>query len=412
MNNIEKSLRVILTPKLRWFLVAEFLAGLADMGGLYMPLFMVELGASVVDIGMLYSVTEIVPLSLNILGGWIGDSIGRLRAILLGNIFGIFSFVVMLLADRWEWMFLVLALGGISGSISGPSISAFIAYETPEDHRAKVYAVEQNVGNIVNLIRYPLAGLLVGRFGFKLMILIAGIFYLLCTIVNAGLERTHRSSSKSENEPLSWQSLKLSLSTMIALIMAGGLFTWMFVIDHANDIFVQLSQSYQIIYIEEVIGVSVEQIGFLPVAGSILSLIISVPMARWVDKRGENLGIGIAYFFLATYFIVLITAKSFYVLLLGVIPHSVARAAAGPAYLSLVSKAVPEERRGVAFGLTWTSRGLIALPSPWLGGILWDRNSPRTPFLITICGFLGLIPLAWLKLKPPIEEKQTPTPTT
>jgi DHA1 family multidrug resistance protein-like MFS transporter len=145
MNNSGESLRSILTPKLRWFLLAEFLAGISDMGVLYMPLFMKELGASVVDIGMLYSISDIVPLGLNILGGWIGDSIGRLRAILLGNIAGIFSFVFLLFANQWEWMFLVFALMGISGSIAGPSFSAFIAEETPEEHRAQVYAVEQKL---------------------------------------------------------------------------------------------------------------------------------------------------------------------------------------------------------------------------------------------------------------------------
>ena len=411
MKSPGATLRSILTPKLRWFLLAEFLAGISDMGVLYMPLFMKELGASVVDIGMLYSISDIVPLALNILGGWIGDSIGRLRAILLGNIAGIFSFVFLLFANQWEWMFLVFALMGISGSIAGPSFSAFIAEESPEEHRAQVYAVEQNVGNAVNLIKFPMAGLIVGILGFRAMILAAGIFYLLGTIVFAGLERTNRPSSKNENEPLSWKSLKLSLSAMIGLIMAGGLFTWMFIIDNVNDIFNQLSQSFQILYMEEIVGVNVELIGFLPMIASIISLIITIPMGRWVDKRGENIGMGIAYIFLSINYIVLIMAKNFFGLLPNSIAHAFMHALAGPAYQSLVSKAVPEERRGIAFGLTWTSRGLVALPSPWLGGILWDRYNPRTPFLITIIGCLGLSLMAWLKLKPPIKEKQVPEST-
>jgi len=411
MKSPEATLRSILTPKLRWFLLAEFLAGLSGMGGLFMPIFMQELGASVVDIGMLYSITDIVPLALNILGGWIGDSIGRLKAILFGNIAGILSFVVLVFADRWEWMFLIFVLSGVSGSIAGPSFSAFIAEESPKEHRAKVYAAVQNIGNVVNLIKFPIAGLIVGRYGFRAMFLVAAISYLLCTIVFAGLERANRPLNKNENEPLSWKSLKLSLSVMIGLILVGGLFTWMIIIDHFNDILIQLSQSYQILYIEEIIGVNVELIGFLPMIGSIISLIISIPMGRWVDKRGENLGIGIAYFLLSVYFVVLITANNFYGLLLSSIPHAFARAIAGPAFQSLVSKAVPEERRGIAFGLTWTSRGLVALPSPWLGGILWDRYNPRTPFLITITGCLGLSLLAWLKLKPPIKEKQVPEST-
>ena len=162
---------------------------------------------------------------------------------------------------------------------------------------------------------------------------------------------------------------------------------------------------------EEIVGVNVELIGFLPMIGGIISLIITIPMGRWVDKRGENIGIGIAYIFLSINYIVLIMAKNFYGLLPMSMFHAFMGALAGPAYQSLVSKAVPEERRGIAFGLTWTSRGLVALPSPWLGGILWDRYNPRTPFIITIIGCLGLSLMSWLKLKPPIKEKQVPKST-
>jgi len=77
---------------------------------------------------------------------------------------------------------------------------------------------------------------------------------------------------------------------------------------------------------------------------------------------------------------------------------------AKPASQSLISKAVPEEQRGLAFGLTWTSRGLLSLPAPYFGGLLWDHISPGTPLLITVIGCLGLSVLAFWKLKVPRDE--------
>ena len=53
-----------------------------------------------------------------------------------------------------------------------------------------------------------------------------------------------------------------------------------------------------------------------------------------------------------------------------------------PNYDSLISKAVPEENRGLAYGLFWTSISLLALPAPYIGGLLWDNFTPRTPFWI------------------------------
>ncbi len=72
-----------------------------------------------------------------------------------------------------------------------------------------------------------------------------------------------------------------------------------------------------------------------------------------------------------------------------------------PAYMSLISKAVPKKVRGTAFGLFSSSLGLVSLPAPWIGGQLWEHVSPRFPFLITVVvSFLSTIP-AWLKFKLP-----------
>jgi MFS family permease len=75
-----------------------------------------------------------------------------------------------------------------------------------------------------------------------------------------------------------------------------------------------------------------------------------------------------------------------------------------PSYDSLISKAVPEENRGLAYGLFWTSVSLLALPAPYLGGILWDRFTPRTPFIITtIVVLLSILPV-WFKFKLPDKQ--------
>jgi MFS family permease len=72
-----------------------------------------------------------------------------------------------------------------------------------------------------------------------------------------------------------------------------------------------------------------------------------------------------------------------------------------PAYQSLISKAVPQKNRGVAFGLFSTSLGLVSLPAPWIGAQMWDRVGPAFPFTVTAgVLLLSVIPI-WLKFKAP-----------
>jgi MFS family permease len=405
MENQSSNLRSILTPSLRLFLAGEFFIKFSDMYGLFLPLLMSEMGASVVDIGLVYTLSDIVPLALNIIGGWLSDRFGRLRTITWGNILRLLSFAVMFFANQWEWMILVFSLIGMGWALGGPSFAAFIADNTAEENRAKVYAVQHNVQNVINLSRYPLAGLIVARFSYKTMILVAAIFFIIGTIILAVLERMsqqkqHQSDIKSDNIPF-----KKSFGLMIALVLAGGLFTWLFIIDHANDIFVGLSNTLSVIYFKDVVGVSVEQIGYLPTIGAIIAFFVTIPLGYWVDKKGENVGMGLAYFLLALHFAFPLIARNFLGLIPSALVYPFMMGLAVPASKSLISKAVPEEQRGIAFGLTLTSRGLVSLPSPYLGGLLWDRFNPRTPFLVTVIGCLGLSVLAFLKLKIPKEKE-------
>jgi MFS family permease len=374
------------------------------MYSLFIPLYMAELGATVVDIGLVYSLADIVPFALNIIGGWLSDKFGRLRILTWGNIIKVCAFVVMIFANQWEWMIAGFSLMGASGAIGGPSFSAYIADNTAEEHRAKVYAVQQNITNLVYIIMYPLAGLVVVNFGYKSMLLVAAASHMLGSILMAILAIRPRPKTAPDEKVGSQMPLRKSLGLIVGLVFAGGLFTWLFVIDHLNDIFLGMFKSIQVLYLESVIGIPVEQIGYLPTISGIIGLFVIIPLGYWVDKRGENIGLGLAYFLLAIHIGVPMIAKNFVMMIPSAVVHPFMMGLAGPAYNSLVSKAVSEDQRGIAFGLTWTSRGLISIPAPYLGGLMWDRFSPRAPFLFAVIGCLGLSILAFLKLKPPQKD--------
>ena len=67
----------LLTPLLLLFMLAMILANMG--GNMYGPLealYLKELGAGIGQIGLFYTISQIVPLLLQILGGWVSDSLG------------------------------------------------------------------------------------------------------------------------------------------------------------------------------------------------------------------------------------------------------------------------------------------------------------------------------------------------
>jgi len=79
-----------------------------------------------------------------------------------------------------------------------------------------------------------------------------------------------------------------------------------------------------------------------------------------------------------------------------------------PAYSSLISKVVPQKMLGTFSGLLQSSIGLISLPAPWLGAQLWERFSPRLPFIITAAFCIITIIPTWFKFKVPEKVEEPP----
>lgn len=268
----------LLSKLILLFLLAMVLANIAgNMYGGLLPLYLKSLGASVSQIGLFFTLFQILPLALQILGGWISDSLGRLRSIAMGSLAGVLSYIGLILAPTWQWVFMGESLGAITHSLISPSFGAFVAEESSEENRARVFGI--------------------------------------------------------------------------------------------------------------------------------MNMIISIPAGWLADKKGErvNIVIGFILQFIALLFFVRMDTFLGYAVVwclfgLGVgLMH--------PAYQSLLSKALPKKLRGTGFGLIQSSLGLFSLPAPYVGGQLYEKVSPRFPFIITAWVSLVTVIPAWLKFKLPKDNQ-------
>ena len=394
-------------------LLVLFLAAMifANIGGnmyqSFMPLYVKDLGASIRQIGLFFTLAQVVPLFLQILGGWISDSLGRLRAIAIGSVFGVIGFIPLVLADRWEWLLFAMAVGSIARALVGPSFDAFIAEHSSEANRGKVFGISQAIFMIVSVVGPPLGGWLAGSYGFRLMLLVAGIFYFIAMVMRLGMAREAAKGSATAPQKLSFDSLKTNLRTMVAMIASGGLITWILLTDGLRDISFQFSENLLPVYMQEFGGLSLQQIGWVTSVFGICMMLTTIPGGWLSDKVGERVGIAAGMVLMSFALLLFINIPSgvqwlYYV---GWGTAGVGIGLLTPAYQSLISKAVPAHMRGTAFGLFSTSLGVISLPSPWIGAQLWDRVNPQFPFMITaIVLLLSVIPI-WIKFKlPRIDE--------
>jgi MFS family permease len=382
-----------------------------QMYGPLLPLYVQQLGASIEQIGLFFTLSMIAPLMFQILGGWLSDSLGRVQAMAIGSLAGLGGYIVFTIAPSWGWLLLAMVGISVATSFVGPSFQALVAEESKEENRGRVFGLVQSSFLITGVIGAPLGGFLSDQVGFRWMFAVAASLYALATVIRVSMARRlrHQQRQQESDRPApSFSGLKKSLATMAALIAGGGIITWIFLSDGVMDISFNMVGNLFPLYFNNIMGISMTQLGFLGAVASLVTMALTTFGGLLSDKVGERVGIILGNAALVSALVIMLNVSSFPLFILAWGMLGLGQALVGPAYNSLISKVVPNNMRGIAFGFFSTSLGVISLPSPYIGTWLWQRFSPRAPFYVLMTSLLALMPLIWIKFRLPGKGAASP----
>jgi MFS family permease len=233
------------------------------------------------------------------------------------------------------------------------------------------------------------------------MLIVPAVMYTIAAAFRIWMATTMRSADEAPSKPLSVSSFRSTLKSMFTLILGGGILTWILITDGVRDIAFRLSSELQPLYLEQIGGISLEQIGVLGSVFSISMMFTPILSGRIADRYGERVPISIGFGLVSLAYLIFLQLNMFWGFALAWIIFGIGVGLLSPAYQSLISKVVPKNLLGTFTGLFRSSLGLISLPAPWLGAQLWERFSPRLPFSITaVVALLTVIP-TWFKFKLP-----------
>jgi MFS family permease len=241
--------------------------------------------------------------------------------------------------------------------------------------------------------------------GFRAMLWVAFALYAGAAGLRFWMASTVRFAGEAKPVPLTLRSLRSNLGTIMGMLMGGGLLAWILVTDGVRDVSARLSNELQPLYLAQVGGATVAQVGWLRSLMGIAMMLVALP-AGWIsDRRGERVAIAGGFVLSSVGLVALVQSRGLAGLAAAVLLYGAGIGLVSPAYDSLVSKAVPQRLRGLAYGLFGTSLGLISLPAPWVGARLWEQFGPRVPILITAAASAAAAVPAWFKfVLPPRRE--------
>jgi MFS family permease len=189
------------------------------------------------------------------------------------------------------------------------------------------------------------------------------------------------------------------------MLTAGGLVTWIFISDGVADSSFNVVGQLFPLYLNNIVGITMTQLGTLGAISSVATMAFIYLGGVLSDKFGERVGIVLGNILVGAALFMMVNVTAYIYFIAAWILLGIGQALAGPAYNSLISKAVPEKMRGTAFGFFSSSIGIISLPMPYIGTLLWQTFGPKVPFYVPLVALLLMLPVIWIKFRLPKVEK-------
>jgi len=357
---------------------AVFLIGFGEeLWKKFLPKYLEALGATATTIGLFGTVKDFFDAIYQYPGGWLADRAGRRRAFLVFIGLASCGYFVYLFSPSWPFIFLGLAFAMAWTSMASPAIFAVIGDALPKNRRAIGFTFQSLIKRVPMAVAPLIGGSMIARLGVQrgvrtgliitLVIAVMTMFIVLAINIPIIPGETHniRGVWRSFH-----QALKRLLISDIIIRMCEGL----------PDVLI-------VLYVTNVIGVSIAEYGVLVAIQLVTSIVVYIPAARLADRFGRKPFVIATFVCFALFPVAIILSRGF-ASLVGAFVIGGLREIGEPCRKAMIVDFALPQLRARTVGLYYLIRSLSISPAAAIGGLLW-RIAPETPFMVA--GFVGLI---------------------
>jgi len=372
----------------------------------YSSLFILAVGGDSSQVGIVGSLRPLAGLVMFPISGYLTDRAGRVKLIAVSGYISALMMMLYVFAPSWEWIALGALLQGFM-VLQFPPTSAILADSIDPRSRGTGIATIGAFANIVSMFSPYIAAFVLEIYGDNIGMRILYALLVLSQVVNATLVLRYLEETATVKKtdaklnalailkesyagiPELLRTLPRSVKALAFLIGLGFI---------ANAI----AAPFWIVYITDVIGISIIDWGLILLLESIFKIILTIPCGMIADRYSRTRTLFTAIFFSLISLPTLILARGFVDVLLIRLGVALAGALFMPSSTALMADYIPRELRGrvmaaigrgsVMVGATGGGTGgpgmgyIFTIPvmvASILGGILYSMN-PAYPWICVL----------------------------
>ena len=359
--------------------------------------FALSLGIPMKDIGALESLMDLAKIIIQPILGAASDVYGRKPFLILRDVLVVLAGLFFLFAESWLYLAVGMVLVGFSFALI-PIWHSVVAESAQQEQIGWVFSILGSVYMATGLLGTVAAGWLADNIGYRTVYMIfvsASVLALLVTLFK--IEETHTPTKQDFGIAKAFTSL---LDTF-----RPPRYMWGYYIAMSVDLFA-FSVGWRLLsgllteagFTTAMIGITYAfQTGTMALG----QILISNQVDRFGYRKFLTLSQIISSFILAA----IMLWPTYTVAIVGNILMGIGAALWSPAEQAWVAKNVDPAERAKSIGGYSTFRGLIALPGPFIGGLLYDRFGYTAPLLVNLALAVFDVFLLWFLIKDNAREE-------
>lgn len=355
----------------------------------FLPLYFRDIGAQILHIGFLYTLSNIIGILVKTPAGYLSDKYGRKVVIVTSSLTLSFSVCIFTISENIIIASVAYILFSIGSSLLSPALMSMLTESVHKRQRGTAVGAFYSIAPSLASIGPIIGGILSEKYCFKLLFSVGFILLLATAIVRAKfLRETLQLTSSNTKKTMQFSSI-IHLFTkdkrLMALLIAYSIYGFA----------AELTWFLVPLFSRSILRLGMQEIGFLYSLLSAVNLSVGIPFGKLADKIGRRKTIIISWTGENLFMLAFVFSSNFYLAALAFGLWIAFGQMDTPARTAWISDLTEDKYRATVMGIYSTLGSIISLPSPSLGGVFYSI-SPYLPFYAD--GILSLVALMVLLL--------------
>ena len=355
--------------------------------------YIISLGASTPLIGLILSIYTMFNSGLQLLTGELADSVGRKTVLNYYYVFTAVGLIFAVLAKNWWYILALNILFGVADALEGPAFSPMMAESVPKEKIAVAMSLMTLIWGIPGFYGQALGGYLGDLYGLRAVMyiilgmeIIAALWFFFTTKETLKEKKPFKLSAVLKNiQGLAKPEARLVPFYVVSILDRFG---WAI---NRGILVTLLTQAY---------GFSLTRIGILMTVEMIVMTVTSIPVGKALEKYSTKNGIIYAMGLNLIVFVGYAVTSNYMILLVLQALKGITIGLWDAAIGLYQNKIVPESERGKTFGNINSMKGIVAIPAPFIGALLFGYIGFKGVFA-TSSAIIGLALLISFRLVEP-----------